>query len=102
MSLDILNKNCSKCLIGNLKRALCKCVYACFQTSEALKEAMDPQLLLIRHEQDQTHRGPTHPWVSADSQLADNFIKEQMDGVVVQFGNKTSADFREINVCLRV
>lgn len=61
---------------------------------------MDPQLLLIRHEQDQPHRGHAHPRVGADGQLADSFIEEQVDGVVIERRDKAAADFSERkNVC---
>lgn len=66
-------------------------------TSEALEEAMDPQLLLIGHEQDQPHRGHAHPWVSTDGQLADSFIEEQVDGVVIQRQDKAAA---RIKMCV--
>lgn len=56
---------------------------------------MNPQLLLINHEQDQSDRGHAHCRVGADSQLAHGLVEEQMGGVVVQRGDKITADGEE-------
>lgn len=53
---------------------------------------MNPQLLLINHEQDQSDRGHAHRRVGADSQLAHGLVEEQVGGVVVQRGDKVAAD----------
>lgn len=53
---------------------------------------MDPELLLTCHEEDQGNGGPTHCRVSADGQLADGLIEQQLHGVVAQPGDKVAAD----------
>lgn len=56
---------------------------------------MNPQLLLINHEQDQSDRGHAHRTVGADSQLAHGLVEEQVGGVIAQLGDKVAANGEE-------